>query len=96
MARERIVSGESQRDDREPTSSEPSSPVPAERDPSPAVRPRTMSEYVGPEPLDEHETDLEGWRDWWSANRSAFNLEVAMAASEEKRLERLQKPPSSE
>ena len=53
MARERIVSGESQWDDREAGSTDPSSPVPAERDPSPAVRPRTMSEYVGQGPLME-------------------------------------------
>ena len=56
----------------------------------------TMSEYVGPEPLEEYETNLEEWRAWWKENRSSFDLEAAMNASAEKRAERLEKPTSSE
>lgn len=56
----------------------------------------TMSEYLGPEPLEAHQTDLEGWRAWWSANRDAFSLEAAMATSAEKREQRLAGPTSSE
>ena len=47
MARERIVSGESQREDRETGSPRPESPLPGENDAAPAVRPRTIAEYVG-------------------------------------------------
>ena len=56
----------------------------------------TMSEYLGEEPLEEHETDLEAWRAWWADHRDSFNLEAAMSASAEKRAERLSKPVSSE
>ena len=56
----------------------------------------TMSEYLGPEPLELHETDLEGWRAWWAEHRDEFNLDAAMEASTEKRAERLAKPTSSE
>ena len=56
----------------------------------------TMSEYVGPEPLEAHETDLAAWRAWWEANRGSFDLASAMEASAEKRAERLGKPSSSE
>lgn len=56
----------------------------------------TMSEYVGEDPLEAYETDLEAWRGWWSENRQSFNLEAAMEASAEKRAERLEKPTSSE
>jgi hypothetical protein len=55
-----------------------------------------MSEYVGEDPLEAYETDLEAWRGWWSENRQSFNLEAAMEASAEKRAERLEKPTSSE
>lgn len=48
MARERIVSGESQREDRDaaPPRAEPSTPE-GNAAAAPAVRPRTMAEYVG-------------------------------------------------
>ena len=47
MARERIVSGESQQEDRETRATRPESTPPGENDAAPAVRPRTIAEYVG-------------------------------------------------
>ncbi len=55
MTRERIVSGESQREDREPVSGARPVPVDSEQQ-APAVRPRTLAEYVGQAALIERLT----------------------------------------
>ncbi len=55
MARERIVSGESQREDREPASAARPTPFDAEQQ-APAVRPKTLAEYVGQSALIERLT----------------------------------------
>lgn len=56
----------------------------------------TMSEYLGPELVDELGTDLDRWRAWWSEHRDTHDLAASIEANRSAIQERLDKAPSSE
>lgn len=56
----------------------------------------TMAEYLGPELVETHGTDLEAWQAWWDDHRDTHDLAASIEANRAAIEERLAKAPSSE